>query len=165
MTGSSYSFSAGEIEDLRPRLLSWYDANHRMLPWRVSPRQLDASLEPSGVSRAVQGKSKPAGNDIGATEVGRSTSGVPGAEEVEEGEEERRAYAVWVSEVMLQQTRVATVVSYYTKWMAQWPTVQDLAAADIEVRPWRASAGPLGAPQRSFIAPMVYRRSLLGVRF
>uniref|UniRef100_M3XKP7 Adenine DNA glycosylase n=1 Tax=Latimeria chalumnae TaxID=7897 RepID=M3XKP7_LATCH len=29
----------------------------------------------------------------------------------------RRAYAVWVSEVMLQQTQVATVIDYYNKWM------------------------------------------------
>lgn len=29
----------------------------------------------------------------------------------------QRAYAVWVSEIMLQQTQVATVVNYYEKWM------------------------------------------------
>ena len=28
-----------------------------------------------------------------------------------------RAYGVWVSEIMLQQTQVATVVNYYNKWM------------------------------------------------
>ena len=38
-------------------------------------------------------------------------------------------YAVWVSEVMLQQTRVATVVDYFNRWMARWPTVGDLARA------------------------------------
>ncbi|EHA99755.1 A/G-specific adenine DNA glycosylase [Heterocephalus glaber] len=31
----------------------------------------------------------------------------------------RRAYAVWVSEVMLQQTQVATVINYYTRWMQE----------------------------------------------
>ncbi|KAL2151765.1 hypothetical protein VTH82DRAFT_6863 [Thermothelomyces myriococcoides] len=41
----------------------------------------------------------------------------------------RRAYEVWISEVMLQQTRVRTVVAYWTRWMARWPTVRDLAAA------------------------------------
>lgn len=44
----------------------------------------------------------------------------------------QRAYEVWVSEVMLQQTQVATVVSYYKNWMSKWPTVFDLAKADIE---------------------------------
>jgi len=40
-----------------------------------------------------------------------------------------RAYEVWVSEIMLQQTRVATVVPYYETWISKWPTVQDLANA------------------------------------
>ncbi|XP_074524023.1 adenine DNA glycosylase [Halichoeres trimaculatus] len=43
-----------------------------------------------------------------------------------------RTYAVWVSEIMLQQTQVATVIDYYNKWMKRWPTVQDLAAASLE---------------------------------
>ncbi|XP_056389077.1 adenine DNA glycosylase isoform X2 [Hyla sarda] len=45
---------------------------------------------------------------------------------------DRRAYSVWVSEVMLQQTQVSTVVDYYTKWMKTWPTLQDLAMASLE---------------------------------
>ncbi|HEY3780555.1 MAG TPA: A/G-specific adenine glycosylase [Fimbriimonadaceae bacterium] len=39
-------------------------------------------------------------------------------------------YAVWVSEVMLQQTQVATVIPYYNRWMTRFPTVESLAAAD-----------------------------------
>lgn len=38
-------------------------------------------------------------------------------------------YAIWVSEVMLQQTRVATVVPYYRNWLEAFPTVEALAAA------------------------------------
>ncbi|XP_044801017.1 adenine DNA glycosylase isoform X4 [Bubalus bubalis] len=45
---------------------------------------------------------------------------------------DRRAYAVWVAEVMLQQTQVATVINYYTRWMQKWPTLQDLASASLE---------------------------------
>lgn len=41
-------------------------------------------------------------------------------------------YAVWVSEVMLQQTRVETVVDYFQRWMERFPTVQQLADAPIE---------------------------------
>ncbi|KZT10266.1 DNA glycosylase [Laetiporus sulphureus 93-53] len=44
----------------------------------------------------------------------------------------QRAYEVWVSEVMLQQTQVATVIPYYNRWMAKFPTIRDLAASDIE---------------------------------
>lgn len=50
----------------------------------------------------------------------------------EEGDEQSRAYAVWVSEVMLQQTRVATVVSYYNRWMDRWPNLHHLAQASQE---------------------------------
>ncbi|KAF9876116.1 g-specific adenine glycosylase [Colletotrichum karsti] len=52
---------------------------------------------------------------------------------------ERRAYEVWISEIMLQQTRVAVVIDYWNKWMARWPTIQDLAAADPEdvLSAWR----------------------------
>ncbi len=40
------------------------------------------------------------------------------------------AYPIWVSEVMLQQTRVTTVLPYFQRFMAAFPTVADLAAAD-----------------------------------
>lgn len=43
---------------------------------------------------------------------------------------ERAAYAVWISEIMLQQTRVETVVDYFTRWMVRFPTIEALAAAD-----------------------------------
>ncbi|NXH12404.1 MUTYH glycosylase, partial [Bucco capensis] len=49
-----------------------------------------------------------------------------------EPDPDRRAYAVWVSEVMLQQTQVATVMDYYNRWMQKWPTLQALAQASLE---------------------------------
>ena len=42
------------------------------------------------------------------------------------------AYSVLVSESMLQQTRVETVIDYYARWMARWPTPAGLAAAQPE---------------------------------
>lgn len=39
-------------------------------------------------------------------------------------------YKIWVSEVMLQQTQVKTVIPYYERFMEHFPTVYDLAAAD-----------------------------------
>ncbi len=63
--------------DVARRLLDWYDANRRDLPWRRT----------------------------------------------------RDPYAVWVSEMMLQQTQVATVVGYYTRWMERFPTIHALADA------------------------------------
>lgn len=61
----------------RERLLRWYRANRRDLPWRRT-------------------------ND---------------------------PYAIWVSEVMLQQTRVDVVIPYYEKWMRRLPTIGQLARA------------------------------------
>ncbi len=64
------------------RLLAWYDANARSLPWR-SP---------------------------------------PGANAAD-------PYRVWLSEIMLQQTTVATVRPRFEAFLARWPTVESLAAA------------------------------------
>ncbi|HEY4242788.1 MAG TPA: A/G-specific adenine glycosylase [Kofleriaceae bacterium] len=44
----------------------------------------------------------------------------------------RDPYAIWVSEIMLQQTRVATVIPYWERWMAKFPTVAALAAAPLD---------------------------------
>jgi A/G-specific adenine glycosylase len=66
---------------LRRRLLAWYDAGHRRLPWR-----------------APQGGADP--------------------------------YRVWLAEVMLQQTQVATVVPYFERFVARFPTLAALAEAE-----------------------------------
>lgn len=62
-------------------LLSWYDAGHRVLPWRTEPTP----------------------------------------------------YRVWVSEIMLQQTRVEAVRGYFDRWMQALPTVRALADAEEAV--------------------------------
>ena len=41
-------------------------------------------------------------------------------------------YAIWISEVMLQQTRVAAATPYYLRWMERFPTVESLAGADLD---------------------------------
>lgn len=41
-------------------------------------------------------------------------------------------YAIWVSEMMLQQTQVKTVLPYYERWLTQFPTVDTLAAAELQ---------------------------------
>ncbi len=65
---------------LRPRLVRWFRAEARALPWR----------------------------------------------------ERRDAYRVWISEAMLQQTRVATVIPYYQRFLARFPDLGALAAAPEE---------------------------------
>lgn len=51
----------------------------------------------------------------------------------------QRAYEVYISEIMLQQTRVATVISYWTAWMKRFPTLQALADAEEDevLTAWR----------------------------
>lgn len=44
----------------------------------------------------------------------------------------RDPYAVWLSEVMLQQTQVVTVVPYFNRFMERFPTIHDLAAAPLD---------------------------------
>ncbi|MCB9444510.1 MAG: A/G-specific adenine glycosylase, partial [Ardenticatenaceae bacterium] len=41
-------------------------------------------------------------------------------------------YAIWVAEIMLQQTQIATVIPYYERWLERFPTVQALAAAPLD---------------------------------
>jgi A/G-specific adenine glycosylase len=65
---------------LRTRLLTWYDAEKRDLPWRRT----------------------------------------------------RDPYAIWVSEVMLQQTQVARVVGYWRRFIEAYPTVSALASAPLD---------------------------------
>ena len=74
-------WSQDKIEAFRKKLLAWYDANKRDLPWRRT--------------------SDP--------------------------------YAIWVSEIMLQQTRVDTVIPYYESFLHRLPTIWDLAQASEEV--------------------------------
>ncbi len=44
----------------------------------------------------------------------------------------RDPYKIWLSEIMLQQTRVAAVVPYYEKFTARFPTVHSLAEAPAQ---------------------------------
>jgi len=69
-----------EDKNFANRMLAWYDAGHRDLPWRHT----------------------------------------------------KDAYRIWVSEIMLQQTRAETVVSYYDRFLARYPTLYDLAQAPEE---------------------------------
>ena len=76
-------------------------------------------------------------------------------------------YRVWISEVMLQQTQVATVIPYYERFMARFPDVESLGAAPLDevlhlwtglgyyarARNLRACAQVLGAHHRGEFPP------------
>ncbi len=44
----------------------------------------------------------------------------------------RNPYPIWVSEIMLQQTQVKTVMPYYQRWLEQFPSIEQLATADLQ---------------------------------
>ena len=57
-------------------------------------------------------------------------------------QQNRTAYRVWLSEIMLQQTQVATVMPYFERFISSFPTVQDLAlASDDDVMKLWAGLG------------------------
>lgn len=47
-------------------------------------------------------------------------------------QQHKTPYRVWISEIMLQQTQVATVIPYYEKFMQRFPTIEHLAQADLD---------------------------------
>jgi A/G-specific adenine glycosylase len=69
-------------------------------------------------------------------------------------------YRIWVSEIMLQQTQVATVVPYFTRFIATFPTVEALAAADENevLRQWEGLGYYRRARQLHRAARMVVER-------
>lgn len=52
--------------------------------------------------------------------------------------QDRTPYAVWISEMMLQQTQVSVVIPYFERWMKRFPTVASLAAASLDdvIKTW-----------------------------
>merc|ERR1712091_686904 len=110
--GAGRGFSAGDVEEVHRGLLPWYARKHRVLPWRRRP-----AGAPAGAGPPEGGPGGPA-------------AAAPGSSQF--------AYWVWVSEVMLQQTRVQTVVPYFQKWLEMFPSVDALAAAEEEevTRAW-----------------------------
>jgi A/G-specific adenine glycosylase len=92
----------------RPLLLAWFENEQRVLPWRA----------PHPLSRPA------AGDALLGPASGSSAL--------------RSPYAVWISEVMLQQTQVATVIPYFERWLARFPDPASLARAPEEevLRAW-----------------------------
>src|SRR5882762_10283173 len=41
-------------------------------------------------------------------------------------------YAIWISEIMLQQTQVKTVIPYWERWMTEFPSVEAVANAGLD---------------------------------
>jgi len=100
---------AGNAKLLGRRLLAGFDRQGRALPWR-------------------EGRGARPGR--GGSFITRVTPvGVPSHDDSPARPD---VYRVWLSEIMLQQTTVATVAPYYARFLARWPTVAALAAAPLD---------------------------------
>ena len=116
------------------RSLKWYDVHRRKLPWRGDPPPYNGSTAGAAEACGTAAKqrkisvffAKPKGKaqaKTGTAAAAAAAAATGGAHRPV------TAYGTWVSEIMLQQTRVETVVPYYVKWMERWPTPAALAAA------------------------------------
>ena len=47
--------------------------------------------------------------------------------------ENKNFYNIWLSEIMLQQTQVKTVIPYFNKWIKKFPTIKSIANADEDI--------------------------------
>ncbi len=83
----------------------------------------------------------------------------------------RDPYAIWVSEVMLQQTQVQTVLGYYVRFLRDFPTIEALAAAELPavLARWSglgyyARARSMHAAAKAVVARGGFPRSIEGLR-
>lgn len=102
-----YIFPTSVTSAIRPALLQWYRENRRRLPWRGDTVDVAAYLS---------GEGKPFKLEFDGPDCSIPMS----------------AYGTWVSEIMLQQTRIETVIPYWLRWMKAYPTVDALASANID---------------------------------
>ena len=120
----AYHIDRLPADEVRAALLRWYDANRRRLPWRGDPPPYNGST--AGINTvhpaATAGKAAAAAASTAAAATGTTVDGGTPVE----------PYGVWVSEIMLQQTRVEAVIPYWCAWMEAFPTVEALAAASEE---------------------------------
>ena len=148
-----HDFTASEAAEIRSALLKWYRANRRRLPWRGDPGPFNGSTAGTATSTAKKKNAKKIGGQknidsfFTKKEKGSKTR-KHDKKESNSGEGNSiesdtiisadavvipvTGYSVWVSEIMLQQTRVEAVIKYYLKWMESFPTVYDLANATEE---------------------------------
>jgi A/G-specific adenine glycosylase len=118
-----HRFTHDEAARIRNDLLRWYQKNRRKLPWRGDPPPWNSQL------LLMEDDNDPAA----ATK--RKRRQLPAKENLELVVHKTyplTPYGVWVSEVMLQQTRVDTVIRYWVNFMEAFPTVRHLADASAE---------------------------------
>lgn len=143
---SFHFLSPQEALEIRNALLTWYRGHRRKLPWRGDPSPWDGSAAATAMAQRTQNASTSKGgkqrklDHFFASNQNTTANGKTrkDASSIRKEDSETvecfpvSAYGVWVSEIMLQQTRVEAVIPYWVKWMKSFPTVHDLANASEE---------------------------------
>ncbi|KAK8809643.1 hypothetical protein WA158_000586 [Blastocystis sp. Blastoise] len=150
-TKSFHNFTEEEIKEIAECLSVWYQQNRRHLPWRGDKPPYTM------YGNAVENIKKNNSKKLGQKTLQSFFTPVESADKIkkENGDHETKSeelkdnanqdisddlltvtpYHVWVSEIMLQQTRVDTVIPKYLEWMKRFPTIADLAnASEDEVQ-------------------------------
>ncbi|KAJ0408887.1 hypothetical protein ATCC90586_005924 [Pythium insidiosum] len=139
-----HSADADRVRDVREQLVIWYDAKRRKLPWRGDPPPYLSTATHTKQAAAATSKKKSSGaldafvkREVAEEPTAEAETTEPDAlaSLTDEKEAKQRAvapYETWVSEIMLQQTRVDTVVDYFLRWIEKFPTVEALANASEE---------------------------------
>ena len=124
---SFHTFTEQELEEITRRIEEWYRSNRRRLPWRGDQPPYSKTAE---VKTTAKRDSKQ--SSFTSFFAAKRKRVDPQPEEkktydfVKEG---ITGYSEFVSEIMLQQTRVDTVIDKYILWMERFPTIEALAAA------------------------------------
>lgn len=136
-----HTLSDAQARQAQQQLVAWFAKHRRFLPWRgdAPPYGKAESAIANKNNNTSARKRKPLNNQTDFLEtVAEPTAAKAAAKQAVEQPQRSSAmsfgndggYGVWVSEVMLQQTRVEAVIPFWGKWMAALPTVEALAAAD-----------------------------------
>lgn len=149
---SFHSFDSIAADNIRSSLLTWYRQNRRKLPWRGDPPPYDGStaginanqnskktLSSTSIPKITSffqstkdKKSSTTASTATATPDSPSSTMTTNTTITNSESIPISAYGIWVSEIMLQQTRVEAVIPYWIRWMTTFPTVYELAAATEE---------------------------------
>ena len=133
-------FTDAEVGYFRHHLITWYRKNRRLLPWRgdIPPYTTvqDVLLSTQKHLDKSTSAQKSSFSTNTSTNITTSTSTTTTSSSAILPNmittTKPTPYASWVSEIMLQQTRVETVIKYYTAWLLRFPTIQSLANATEE---------------------------------
>lgn len=124
-----HQFTALEACAIREKLVKWFDSHRRNLPWRGDPPPYKTTA-----AHTARDNKKGSIQSYFQKDPCANVKIEPIMDEAIVESRTVSPYETWVSEIMLQQTRVDTVIDYFTRWISRFPTIAQLASASEEVK-------------------------------